>query len=49
LPGLVKIIASLFKTLMKKVEKKMTLLKLNLNDNSSNKSYHAEEEYEKLE
>ncbi|CAD8092988.1 unnamed protein product [Paramecium primaurelia] len=49
LPGLVKIIATLFKTLMKKVEKKMTLLKLNLNDNSANQSYHAEEEYDKLE
>ncbi|CAK57692.1 unnamed protein product (macronuclear) [Paramecium tetraurelia] len=49
LPGLVKIIGSVFKTLMKKVEKKMTLLKLNLNDNSSHQSYHPEEEYEKLE
>ncbi|CAD8188636.1 unnamed protein product [Paramecium octaurelia] len=49
LPGLVKIIGSVFKTLMKKVEKKMTLLKLNLNDNSSQQSYHPEEEYEKLE
>ncbi|CAK94569.1 unnamed protein product (macronuclear) [Paramecium tetraurelia] len=49
LPGLVKIIANVFKTLMKKVEKKISLLKLNPNDNSSNRSYHAEEEYDKLE
>ncbi|CAD8107678.1 unnamed protein product [Paramecium sonneborni] len=49
LAGLVKIIANIFKTLMKKVEKKIAFLKLNLNDNSSHQSYHAEEEYEKLE
>lgn len=34
---------------MKKVEKKMSVLKFNLNDNSFNQSYHAGEEYEKLE
>ncbi|CAD8084960.1 unnamed protein product [Paramecium primaurelia] len=49
LAGLVKIIGNVFKTLMKKIDKKMTQLKLNLNDNSSQRSYQPEEEYEKLE
>ncbi|CAD8118185.1 unnamed protein product [Paramecium sonneborni] len=50
LVGLVKIIGNVFKTLMKKVEKKMNQLKMNINDNNSSyRSYHAEEEYEKLE
>ncbi|CAD8207386.1 unnamed protein product [Paramecium pentaurelia] len=49
LAGLVKIIGNVFKTLMKKVDKKITQLKLNVNDNSSYRSYHPEEEYEKLE
>ncbi|CAK66729.1 unnamed protein product (macronuclear) [Paramecium tetraurelia] len=49
LAGLVKIIGNVFKTLMKKVDKKITQLKLNINDNSSYRSYHPEEEYEKLE
>ncbi|CAD8206535.1 unnamed protein product [Paramecium pentaurelia] len=49
LAGLVKIIGNVFKTLMKKIDKKITQLKLNLNDNSSQRSYQPEEEYDKLE
>ncbi|CAD8096849.1 unnamed protein product [Paramecium primaurelia] len=49
LPGLVQIIGTVFKTLMRKVEKKMSFLKFNLNDNSFNQNYHAGEEYDKLE
>ncbi|CAD8117624.1 unnamed protein product [Paramecium sonneborni] len=49
LVGLVKIIGNVFKTLMKKVDKKMNQLKMNINDNSSYRSHHPEEEYEKLE
>ncbi|KAM3131086.1 hypothetical protein pb186bvf_016784 [Paramecium bursaria] len=45
LVGLVQIIQSLFKTLMKKIEKKLS----KQNDNSSYRSYRPEEEYEKLE
>lgn len=50
LVGLVSIIQNVFKTLTKKVEKKISHLKLAANDNNSSvRSYRPEEEYEKLE
>lgn len=49
LVGLVTIIQNVFKTLTKKIERKISNLKSNVNDNSSYRSYRPEEEYEKLE